>query len=75
MTTKTTPARTVLPGTLAPALELPMVGGEPFRLADRAPELFTLLVFNRGLHCPVCHAQLSERSAPEPDSRQTIRSN
>jgi peroxiredoxin len=31
-----------------------------FRLADAAPRLFTMLVFNRGLHCPVCRAQLSE---------------
>ena len=59
MTAETT-ARTVRPGVPAPALELPVVGGETFRLVDRRPELFTMLVFNRGLHCPVCHAQLSE---------------
>ncbi len=60
MTTDTTPVHAVLPGAAAPALELPVVGGEPFRLADRAPRLYTMLVFNRGLHCPVCRAQLSE---------------
>ncbi len=60
MTTYITPVHAVLPGGAAPALELPVVGGEPFRLADRAPGLFTMLVFNRGLHCPVCRAQLSE---------------
>lgn len=60
MTTNTTPAHAVLPGGAAPALELPVVGGDPFRLADRDPGLFTMLVFNRGLHCPVCRAQLSE---------------
>src|ERR671914_748541 len=38
---------------------VPADGGE-FRLADSAPRLFTMLVFNRGLHCPVCRAQLSE---------------
>ena len=54
------PARTVRPGVAAPALELPVVGGSTFRLADRAPKLYTMLVFNRGLHCPVCRAQLSE---------------
>lgn len=37
-----------------------MVGGDDFRLADSSPRLFTMLVFNRGLHCPVCRAQLSE---------------
>lgn len=64
MTTDTTPARALLPGVAAPALELAVAGGEPFRLADRAPDLFTMLVFNRGLHCPVCQAQVSE-----PDRR------
>lgn len=52
--------RAVRPGASAPALELPLVGGDTFRLADRTPALFTMLVFNRGLHCPVCRAQLSE---------------
>lgn len=60
MNTDTIAARPVRPGRPAPALELPVVGGVRFRLADCAPELFTLLVFNRGLHCPVCRVQLSE---------------
>src|SRR5918996_6308090 len=48
------------PGGAAPSLELPTVGGQTFRLAEQAPKQFTMLVFNRGLHCPVCRAQLSE---------------
>jgi peroxiredoxin len=60
MTTETPPAHGVRPGTQAPALELPLVGGGAFRLAEATPALFTMLVFNRGLHCPVCRAQLSE---------------
>jgi peroxiredoxin len=48
------------PGQAAPDLELPLVGGGSFRLADRRPRRFTMLVFNRGLHCPVCQAQLRE---------------
>ncbi len=60
MITDTTRAVVARPGGPAPDLELPVVGGETFRLADRTPALFTMLVFNRGLHCPVCHAQLSE---------------
>ncbi len=54
------PARPVRPREQAPALELPLVSGETFRLTDRSPERFTMLVFNRGLHCPVCQAQLRE---------------
>jgi peroxiredoxin len=60
MTTNVAPARGVRPGASAPSLELPLAGGGTFRLADAAPRLFTMLVFNRGLHCPVCRAQLSE---------------
>jgi peroxiredoxin len=60
MTSDTAPAHGVRPGSPAPTLELPLAGGGTFRLADAAPRLFTMLVFNRGLHCPVCRAQLSE---------------
>ena len=60
MTTNTAPARSVRPGAPAPELDLALVGGGRFRLADRAPKLFTMIVFNRGLHCPVCRAQLAE---------------
>jgi peroxiredoxin len=60
MTTDTTSYRGVRPSSPAPALELPLVGGGSFRLAEATPALFTMLVFNRGLHCPVCRAQLSE---------------
>jgi peroxiredoxin len=60
MTTDTASYRGVRPGSRAPALELPLVGGGTFRLAAATPALFTMLVFNRGLHCPVCRAQLSE---------------
>ena len=41
-----------------PALELPLVGGGTFRLNDPAPDNFTMLVFYRGLHCPVCKSYL-----------------
>jgi peroxiredoxin len=60
MTTDTASARGVWPGAPAPSLELPLAGGGTFRIADATPRLFTMLVFNRGLHCPVCRAQLSE---------------
>jgi peroxiredoxin len=49
-----------MPTQMAPELSLPLAGGGRLTLADQRPERFTMLVFNRGLHCPVCHAQLSE---------------
>lgn len=58
--TATTTASRVLPGLPAPELDLPIAGGGRFRLSDSRPRLFTMVVFARGLHCPVCRAQLSE---------------
>jgi peroxiredoxin len=50
----------VRPGQQAPDLELPLVGGGSLRLRDRRADNFLMVVFNRGLHCPVCQAQLRE---------------
>ena len=46
------------PGKTVPALTLPLVGGGSFTLDDDAGEVGTLLVFYRGLHCPICIKQL-----------------
>ncbi len=51
---------TVLPQTVAPELDVALVGGGRFVLSDAAPTAFTLLVFYRGLHCPKCKDQLQE---------------
>ncbi len=60
-------AHGIRPTEQAPDLDLPIAGGGRFVLAERSPERFTMLAFNRGLHCPVCRAQLSEldRRLPE----------
>ena len=62
--TTTTPyaaaAHGVRPTEPAPALTVPLLRGGTYRLADQRPSLFTMVVFFRGLHCPVCRAQLSE---------------
>ncbi len=56
----TEPRTAIMPRQIAPELDLPLAGGGRLTLADLQPERFTMLVFNRGLHCPVCRAQLSE---------------
>jgi peroxiredoxin len=43
-----------------PALEVATVGGGTWRLADQKPENFTLVVFYRGLHCPICANYLGD---------------
>ena len=38
----------------APDLSFNLVGGETWTLKDRSPRTFTMVIFYRGLHCPVC---------------------
>jgi len=42
------------PQTPAPPLEVPLTTGRTWRLAEQSPDTFTLVVFYRGYHCPVC---------------------
>jgi alkyl hydroperoxide reductase subunit AhpC len=44
----------------APALEFDTVGGGRWSLAAQKPQSFTMVVFYRGLHCPVCRRYTSE---------------
>jgi peroxiredoxin len=39
---------------------VPLLRGGAYRLAEHRPRTFTMVVFFRGLHCPVCRAQLRE---------------
>ncbi|MEZ5876806.1 MAG: peroxiredoxin-like family protein [Tepidamorphaceae bacterium] len=55
-----TDIRPVLPRTQAPDLNVATVGGGSWKLADSRPQNFTLVVFYRGLHCPICRKQLTE---------------
>jgi len=59
MSTLDSPAP-VRPAGPAPELEVLLLGGGTYRLADSRPERFTMIVFFRGLHCPGCQAQLTE---------------
>jgi peroxiredoxin len=52
MTDKLTPDAQV------PALSVPTLGGGRWDLAGQTPENFTMIVFYRGYHCPVCKAYL-----------------
>jgi peroxiredoxin len=59
-TTQIPAAHGVRPRQAAPELTVPLLRGGTYRLDEQTPELFTMLVFFRGLHCPVCRAQLTE---------------
>ncbi len=60
MTATQTISAKLLPGTTAPALEVNIVGGQLWQLAEQKPTNYTMVVFYRGLHCPLCEAQLAE---------------
>ncbi len=61
----------LLPRKPAPALEFDAVGGGHWSLAVQKPQNFTMVVFYRGLHCPICAKYLLEleRLAPEFEKR------
>jgi len=50
-----------------PALAVPTVNGDAWRLSDRKPERFTLIIFYRGLHCPICAGYLKDLDTKIPE--------
>ncbi|MBJ3776216.1 peroxiredoxin-like family protein [Acuticoccus mangrovi] len=57
----------LLPRQKVPDLAVPLVGGGTFDLAAATGDPFTMVVFYRGLHCPICKAYLTslEKLLPE----------
>lgn len=52
--------KNVVPGQEVPTLIVNTVNGMKWDIRDQQPKNFTLLVFYRGLHCPVCKSYLEE---------------
>ncbi len=50
----------LLPTEKTPDLTLKLVGGGDFDLSSTIPETLTMLVFYRGLHCPICKGYLND---------------
>ncbi|MEM6762312.1 MAG: peroxiredoxin-like family protein [Pseudomonadota bacterium] len=48
----------LLPRQEVPPLSAPLVGGGTWSLGDGSPKNFTMVVFYRGLHCPICKGYL-----------------
>ncbi|ASJ72737.1 redoxin domain-containing protein [Granulosicoccus antarcticus] len=51
------------PDTAVPGLKLPLVGGGTFDLSAETPKNFTMVLFYRGYHCPVCKNYLQGLAA------------
>jgi peroxiredoxin len=53
-----------------PEVKVPIVGGGTWHLAEQAPENFTMLVFYRGFHCPICTKYLGDLEGRVSDFTQ-----
>ncbi|MBA3520753.1 MAG: AhpC/TSA family protein [Rhizobiales bacterium] len=49
-----------IPRRPTPSLSFPLAGGGRWSIEDERPENFTLILFYRGLHCPICKRQLTD---------------
>ena len=60
---ESTDMRRPMPRQPVPELDLPLAGGGRFKFSENQPELLTMILFYRGVHCPVCSRQLGELQA------------
>jgi peroxiredoxin len=60
----------LIPRQPVPALSVPTLAHGDFTLASDAAQHFTLVVFYRGLHCPICLKYLLELGRLLPDFEQ-----
>ncbi|WP_349675930.1 redoxin domain-containing protein [Salegentibacter sp. UBA1130] len=52
--------KNVLPRKEVPRLRVETTRGMQWDIRDQKPENFTMVIFYRGLHCPVCKSYLEE---------------
>ena len=57
----------LMPREKVPALDLPLVGGGNWSLSEQNPQNFTLVVFYRGRHCPICGMYLGDLNRKAAD--------
>ena len=60
----------LIPRQSVPELSVETVAGGTFDLAGDNPEFATLVVFYRGLHCPICATYLKELERLTPEFEQ-----
>lgn len=56
----------LIPRQKAPQLNVELLGGGRYDLAADNPELFSLVCFYRGLHCPICANYLTDLERQTP---------
>lgn len=61
----------VLPRQIVPDLAVPTLSGTRWSVADAKPQRFSLIVFYRGLHCPICTTYIAELNKSDPEFNVT----
>lgn len=51
----------------APSLDIDLIDGGRWRLADAKPATFTMIAVYRGLHCPACKTYLADLETKLPE--------
>jgi len=54
----------------APALNISLLDNKEWKLSEQNPENFSLIVFYRGLHCPLCKKYLQQLRDLAPDFKE-----
>jgi len=57
----------LIPGQPVPELTVPTLAGTMWNVAAAKPQRFSLVVFYRGLHCPICTTYVAELDKLVPD--------
>jgi peroxiredoxin len=57
----------LIPRKPVPPLDVATVDGPRWVLSERTPRTFSMVVFYRGLHCPICKAYLGDLHRRLPD--------
>ena len=52
----------LIPRQVVPALTIQTLSGKKWKIDEQHPKHFTMIVFYRGLHCPICRSYISELS-------------
>ncbi|MAP53921.1 peroxiredoxin-like family protein [Altibacter sp.] len=57
----------IKPTEKVPSLSIDLVNGTRWVLGDQRPDQFTMMIFYRGLHCPVCKKYLERLQTKLPE--------
>ncbi|NNF11950.1 MAG: AhpC/TSA family protein [Gemmatimonadetes bacterium] len=61
------PQNVLRPRQTVPNLNVRVAGGDDWTLGEEPPENFTMIVFYRGFHCPICSRHLADLASKVDD--------